>query len=107
MKETLPSESILITIPERSFIRAGHDANKNVLAEEAHALVGRVALGELTAQQACDNLGNTAVSLIREYMDTVMPPKSSLTLASAPGKTSPLVQSGRLRQAISFEVNGL
>ena len=96
-----------VTIPERSFIRAGYDANKNALAEAAHELVGRVVLGELTAEQACDNLGIQAVAMIQEYMDTVTPPKSSLTLASAPGKTSTLVQSGRLRNSISFEVNGL
>ncbi len=96
-----------VTIPERSFIRAGYDANKNALAEAAHELVGRVVLGELTAEQVCNNLGRQAVAMIQEYMDTVTSPKSSLTLASAPGKTSPLVQSGRLRNSISFEVNGL
>lgn len=96
-----------VTIPERSFVRAGYDANKNALAELAYDLVGKVANEELTAAQACNQLGHMAVTMIQEYMDTITPPKSSITLAASPGKTSPLVQSGRLRNSISFEVNGI
>ena len=64
-------------------------------------------LGELTADQACHNIGTAAVAIVKRYMRTVQPPKSSLTLASAPGKTAPLVQTGRLRDSITYEVTGL
>lgn len=96
-----------VTIPERSFIRAGYDGNKDLLAKACENAVRRVILGELTAEQACHNIGIAAVSLIKKHMRTVQPPKSSLTLASAPGKTATLVQTGRLRDSITYEVTGL
>lgn len=96
-----------VTIPERSFIRAGYDGNKDLLAKACENAVRRVILGELTAEQACHNIGTAAVAMIKRYMRTVQPAKSGLTLASAPGKTTPLVQTGRLRDSITYEVTGL
>ena len=96
-----------VTIPERSFIRAGYDGNKDLLAKACENAVRRVVLGELTAEQACHNIGTAAVAMIKKYMRTVQPAKGSITLASAPGKTTPLVQTGRLRDSITYEVRGL
>ncbi len=96
-----------VTIPERSFIRAGYDENKDLLAKACENAVRRVVLGELTAEQACHNIGTAAVAMIKKYMRTVQPAKGSITLASAPGKTTPLVQTGRLRDSITYEVTGL
>jgi hypothetical protein len=96
-----------VTIPERSFIRAGYDNGKNLLAKACENAVRRVILGELTADQAAHNVGIAAVNMIKRYMRTVQPAKSAITLASAPGKTSPLMQSGRLRNSITFEVTGI
>lgn len=75
-----------VTIPERSFIRASYDGNKDVLAKACENAVRRLILGELTADQACHNIGTAAVAIVKRYMRTVQPPKSSLTLASARGK---------------------
>ena len=77
------------------------------LAIAANAPGCRVVLGELTAEQACHNIGTAAVAMIKKYMRTVQPAKGSITLASAPGKTTPLVQTGRLRDSITYEVTGL
>ena len=96
-----------VTIPERSFIRAGYDGNKDLLAKACENAVRRVVLGELTAEQACHNIGTAAVAMIKKYMRTVQPAKGNITLASAPGKTTPLVQTGRLRDSITYEVTGL
>lgn len=96
-----------VTIPERSFIRASYDGNKDLLAKACENAVRRVILGELTAEQACHNIGTAAVAMVKRYMRTIQPPKSDLTLASAPGKTTTLVQTGRLRDSITYEVTGL
>lgn len=96
-----------VTIPERSFIRASYDGGKDLLAKACENAVRRVIVGELTAEQACHNIGTAAVAMVKRYMRTVQPAKSSLTLASAPGKTAPLVQTGRLRDSITYEVTGL
>ena len=96
-----------VTIPERSFLRAGYDGNKDSLAAACQNAVRRVIFGELTADQACHNIGVAAVGMIKRYMHTIQPPKSSLTLQSSPGKTATLVQSGRLQNSITYEVKGL
>lgn len=96
-----------VTIPERSFLRAGYDGNKDLLAMACENAVRRLILGELTVEQACHNIGTAAVAMIKKYMRTVQPAKGSITLASAPGKTTPLVQTGRLRDSITYEVSGL
>ena len=85
-----------VTIPERSFIRASYDGNKDVLAKACENAVRRLILGELTADQACHNIGTAAVAIVKRYMRTVQPPK-----------TAPLVQTGRLRDSITYEVTGL
>ena len=43
-----------VTIPERSFIRAGYDGNKDLLATACENAVRRVVLGELTAEWSED-----------------------------------------------------
>lgn len=96
-----------VTIPERSFIRAGYDGNKDKLAAACQNAVRSVIVGELTAEQACHHIGIAAVGMIKRYMHTVQPPKSSLTLQSSPGKTTVLQQTGRLRDSITYEVTGI
>ena len=59
----------------------------------------------LTAEAAAARIGAAGVGIIKRYMrNGAILPKGSLTLASAPGKTTPLIQSGRLANAISYEV---
>lgn len=96
-----------VTIPERSFIRAGYDANRDKLQTVCESAFAKVMSGKLNAAAACDYIGRSAVQMIQEYMATVQPSKSSITLASAPGKTTTLIQSGRLRDSITYEVTGI
>lgn len=66
--------------------------------------VGLVVTGDLTAQQAADQIGNAAVGIVKRYMGTLAPPKSGITLAADPRHNKPLMSSGRLRNAITYEV---
>lgn len=93
-----------VSLPERSFIRASYDAKKNVLHKAVIRAVGLVVTGELTAQQAADQIGNAAVGIVKRYMGTLAPPKSSITLAADPRHNKPLMSSGRLRNSITYEV---
>lgn len=96
-----------VTIPERSFIRAGYDNNRDKLAEACQKAMTRVIMDGITVEQAADYIGAAAVSLVKRYMRTIMPKKSRITLASSPGKSTTLVQSGRLQNAITYEVSWL
>lgn len=91
-------------IPERSFLRAGYDANKSKIEKALMIKVNEVIQGKIDAMTAAHYVGRACVDMIKKYMRTIGPPKSNTTLASAPGKTVPLFQSGRLQAAITYEV---
>ena len=96
-----------VTIPERSFIRAGYDGNKDLIAAACSRAVKSVISGQADAVTAANHVGVAAANLIKRYMRSAgYQPKSAITLASAPGKTTPLIQSGRLMESITYEVIG-
>jgi len=93
-----------VTIPERSFIRGGYDNSQDALAQACKRALLGVLKEKWTAEQAADHVGMAAVGIIKRYFSSLEPPKSSLTLSSDPGKTSPLMNSGRLRNSITYKV---
>lgn len=94
-----------VTIPERSFIRAGYDSGKDRLAKACELAARAIVFEGIRADTAAHRIGAAAVGIIKGYMRSgALLPKSSITLASAPGKTSPLIQSGRLISAVAYEV---
>lgn len=96
-----------VTIPERSYIRAGYDGNKDLIAAACSQAVKAVISGQIDAVTAANHVGVASVNLIKRYMRSAgYRPKSAITLASAPGKTTPLIQTGRLLESITYEVIG-
>ena len=93
-----------VTIPERSFIRAGYDTNKAKITAAVKKVVREVLLGEKTAEQAAEYVGLAVTAMIKQYMRSVQPPKSKITMLANPGKNQPLMQTGSLRDSIAYEV---
>lgn len=96
-----------VTIPERSFIRAGYDANKNRLTEVVRAQVGEIILRGKTADAAAEYIGGKAVDFIREFINDAgnFTPKGDIQKERAPSwADSPLVVTGRLRNSITWKV---
>lgn len=96
-----------VTIPERSFIRAGFDHNKNALAEIVHQEIAEIYQGRQTARGAAEWIGGKAVDLIQEYMTDAshFTPKGDIQRARAPSYAdSPLMVTGRLRNSITYKV---
>lgn len=96
-----------VTIPERSFIRAGYDANKDKLAEIVQAEVAEIYQGRQTARGAAEWIGGKAVELIQQYMEEAshFTPKGSIQRDRAPSYADkPLIVTGRLRNSITFKV---
>lgn len=93
-------------IPERSFLRATADAKRlEWMALFERALRLAVA-GRLTLDQAMGLVGQQAVAdIVARIRDGagIPPPLKPATIA-AKGSTRPLVDTGRLVQAISYEV---
>ncbi len=96
-----------VTIPERSFIRAGYDANKDRLTEIVQAEVAEIYQGRQTARGAAEWIGGKAVELIQQYMEEAshFAPKGSIQRDRAPSYADkPLIVTGRLRNSITFKV---
>lgn len=96
-----------VTIPERSFIRAGFDHNKEALAQIVQEAVADIYQGKTTARQAAEWIGGQAVGLIQQFMSEAgnFTPKGSIQRERAPSYAdSPLMVTGRLRNSITRKV---
>lgn len=95
-----------VTIPERSFIRASYDTGISDLEAACKAALDHIILNGGTAREAADIIGPRAVAMTQKFiLSGIDPPKSSITAKTAKTDT-PLYDSGRLYQSISYEVEG-
>lgn len=99
-----------VTIPERSFIRAGFDANRDRLAEVCQSQVAAIIHGRKTAAQAAEWIGGKAVDFIHEFMSDSgnFTPKGDIQKERAPSwANSPLTVTKRMFNSITWKVEGL
>lgn len=93
-----------INIPERSFIRAGYDENEKKIIRETEKLLHSVIMLELPVEVFFNTLGELLSGFIQEYLtDLREPPNHPYTVAQK-GSSNPLIDTGRLRQAITYRV---
>lgn len=93
-------------IPERSFIRAAFDANREKYLEDLRKMVQAIYDRKMTLEQALGLLSAEAASDIRELIragEGIPPPDAPATVAHK-GSSRPLVDSGQLLGAISHAV---
>jgi hypothetical protein len=107
----IPAHTIMI--PERSFLRAGVDENKEAIQRQLQLELKSVAAGKQTPAQALERVGAKIVSLIRLRMQAgIQPPLSAQTIARRAGKgrgaggDTPLIDTGQLIQGITWDVEG-
>lgn len=101
----LKASTTEITIPERSFLRAGYDASIDEVSAKAStqaALAVSEGYGEAWLYTRVGDLLMTKIKNYAKYLKE--PEKSDLTLRLHPGKESPLIQTGGMVGAITYEV---
>lgn len=100
----IPEDTLTIKIPERSFIRASYDVNKSNFSK-FDDLFGATLDGKLEVRDFYKIVGAACVDIIKNYIrDGLKPELSSLTLENKAPKTKPLIDSGKLINAIDYEV---
>ena len=100
----LSKTTTVIKIPERSFIRAGHDAYVNEVMDKASQLIGQVAGGKMSSDELLDFVGLTLSTKIKKYArDLSRPPNSDMTV-NEKGSSNPLVDTGNMIEGITFKV---
>ena len=93
-----------IHIPERSFLRAGFDAyHEQVIDVAEKALKNALKNGNVDAY--LEEVGQLLRDRIVDYANDLKdPPKHPFSLQMNPGKTNPLVISGDMIEATTYEV---
>ena len=100
----LKSTTTTITIPPRPFLAPGYDKYRKQVV-----MLNEEALGECLINGDIDtfleNVGQMLRDKIVDYaVDLKTPPKHPFSLEMNPGKTNPLIISGDMIEALTFEV---
>lgn len=96
-----------VTIPERSFIRAGYDANRNLLADVCQQAMGKIIHEKWDAHKAAEWIGGKAVDLIHKFMSDAsnFEPKGRIQKERAPSwANNPLTVTKRLFNSVTWKV---
>lgn len=93
----------VIKIPERSFIRTGHDKNIDRVMEQTERAISLVIAGEMSVDDMLDLYGQQMATAIKTYIrDLKRPPNHPFTIEQK-GSSNPLVDTGNLIESITWE----
>ncbi len=91
-------------IPERSYIRSTIDERKRRIFGKAFNLQESIFLGKMSIEKALGIMGTLIKgNIVQKIVDLRSPANADSTLR-AKGSSNPLIDSGRLRQSIDYEV---
>jgi phage gpG-like protein len=93
-----------IVIPQRSFLRATIDEHANAIARRNVLLMQGYMLGKFEFGPALELLGQYVVGVIKQRIaNGIAPPNSPWTIR-AKGSSKPLIDTGQLRNSITYQV---
>ncbi len=93
-----------VTIPERSFIRSTFDERNAEWSRFFDDQLQLLIAGRLTADQVFDRLGQKMVADVQDKIRKISSPANAAITRENKGSSNPLVDTGRLSQAISYKV---
>ena len=96
-----------IVIPERSFLRTGHDENADRIIAQTERALGQVVIGKMSVDDMLDLYGQQMATAIKLYMRNLStPPNHPYTIAQK-GGSNPLVgTTGNLIESITWKKEG-
>lgn len=95
-----------IKIPERSFLRTGHDENVERVLTQTGRAIGQVIAGKMSVDDMLDLYGQQMATAIKTYMrDLSKPPLHPYTVEQK-GSSNPLIDTGSLIESIIWEKEG-
>ena len=93
-----------ITIPERSFLRAGVDENKKIFRAFLAGELPKVVTGKKSKEKVLLQLGALAQGKVQGKIRQGPFTPNAPSTVRIKGSSRPLINTGRLRQSITFEV---
>jgi phage gpG-like protein len=94
-----------VTIPERSFIRSTVDEKKRSIASKSAHMQRRLFTGKSSIEQALGLMGEHIQNHIQDKIINLKDPPNKPSTIKKKGSSNPLVDTGRLKNSISYEVD--
>lgn len=93
-----------INIPERSFIRAGYDSIKSDVQKLVRGLLPRVLHLEMSPKDFYGVIGQYVEGQLHQFIASITEPPNHPYTVQGKGSSKPLINQGRLNQAITYRV---
>lgn len=93
-----------VKIPERSFLRTGHDENIDRILKQTERLLGQVVIGKLSMDEVLDTFGKQMRGAIQNKIRSIKSPPNSWATKESKGDDNPLIDSGHLIESITWKV---
>lgn len=93
------------TIPERSFIRSTIQKEKKNIIALQRKLWKQIVSGKMKIDTGLGLLGEFMADAIRKKIVSLSSPANKPATIAAKGSSNPLIDTGQLKNSISFEVN--
>lgn len=100
----LKESTKVIKIPERAFLRTGHDQNAKRIMKQTEQCVALVVSGKMTVDRMLDICGEQFVTAIKKYMTDLKSPKNHPYTVEQKGSSNPLIDTGNLLECIDWKV---
>lgn len=92
-----------IVIPERSFLRSGHDENSDRIIAQTERALGQVLAGKMSVDDMLDLYGEQMATAIKTYMRDLRDPANHPYTVEQKGSNNPLVSTGELIESITWK----
>ena len=100
----LKDSTTVIRIPERSFLRSGHDANIDRVMQQTNRALAQVMAGKMTVDDMLDLCGEQLATAIKKYMRDLDNPANHPYTVEQKGSSNPLVgTTGSLIESITWK----
>lgn len=91
-----------IVIPERSFLRNGHDTNIDRVINQTERAIGQVVAGKMTVDDLLDLCGQQLATAIKTYARDLSKPENHPYTVEQKGSSNPLVDTGQMIESITW-----
>lgn len=92
-----------IKIPERSFLRTGHDENADRVIKQTERALLQVLTGKMSVDDMLDLYGQQMATAIKTYMRNLQSPPNHPYTVEQKGSSNPLIDTGGLLESITFK----
>lgn len=98
----LKASTTEIVIPERSFLRNGHDENVDRVLTQTEKAIGQVIAGKMTVDDLLDLCGEQMATAIKQYARDLSSPANHPYTTDQKGSSNPLVDTGQMIESITW-----